>query len=300
MSKVKRDHRIQMIDIDKINILNPRVRNQKIFKDIAANIAQVGLKRPITVTPCKSNIPEKDFDLICGQGRIEAFMACGQKTIPALVVDTSEEQALIMSLVENLARRQHRATDLLQGIEVLQKQGYSSKDIAEKTGLSVEYVHGVQNLLSKGEERLLMAVEAGQMPLALAIRIAEGPEDEQRALQEAYESKQLRGKKLLLAKRLLENRRRRGKSFGEEGGRKRIKHDRSLSAKAILEVYQREVDRKRRLTRKSDLATNQLTFISAALKQLLSEDNFRNLLKAEKLISLPKPLMGLLEEKGSR
>lgn len=300
MSKVKRDHRIQMIDIDKINILNPRVRNQKIFKDIAANIAQVGLKRPITVTPCKSNIPEKDFDLICGQGRIEAFMACGQKTIPALVVDTSEEQALIMSLVENLARRQHRATDLLQGIEVLQKQGYSSKDIAEKTGLSVEYVHGVQNLLSKGEERLLMAVEAGQMPLALAIRIAEGPEDEQRALQEAYESKQLRGKKLLLAKRLLENRRRRGKSFGEEGGRKRIKHDRSLSAKAVLEVYQREVDRKRRLTRKSDLATNQLTFISAALKQLLSEDNFRNLLKAEKLISLPKPLMGLLEEKGSR
>lgn len=298
MSKVKRENRIQIVDIDRINILNPRVRNQKIFKDIAVNISQVGLKRPITVTPIKSKAEGKDYDLICGQGRIEAFLACGQKTIPALVVDTSEEQALIMSLVENLARRQHRATDLLQGIEVLQKQGYESKEIAEKTGLSVEYVHGVQNLLSKGEERLLIAVEAGQMPLALAIRIAEGPEDEQRALQEAYESKQLRGKKLLLAKRLLENRRRRGKSFGEEVGRKRIKHDRSLSAKAVLEVYQREVDRKRRLTRKSDLATNQLTFISEALRQLLSEDNFRNLLKAEKLISLPKPLMGLLEEKG--
>lgn len=297
MSKVKRETRIQLIDIDKINVLNPRIRNQKVFKDIAVNISQVGLKRPVTVTPTKSKVEGKDYDLICGQGRIEAYLACGQKSIPALVVDASEEEALIMSLVENLARRQHRATDLLQGVEVLQKQGYDSKEIAEKTGLSVEYVQGVRNLLERGEERLLEAVEAGQMPIALAIRIAEGPEDEQHALQEAYESKQLRGKKLLLAKRLLENRRRRGKTFAEDGRRRSGKSDRGLSAKAVLEVYQREVDRKRRLTRKYDFVTNQLAFITAALRQLLAEDNFRTLLKAEQLTSIPKPLAILLDGK---
>lgn len=301
MSKTKTEAKVQMIPIASINILNPRVRNQKIFHDIAVNMTQVGMKRPITVTPCKSRIAGKAYDLICGQGRIEAFIACGQPEIPALVVNASEEEALIMSLVENLARRQHRATDLLQGIEVLQKQGYSAKDIAEKTGLTVEYITGMLNLMERGEERLLTAVEAGQMPIALAIKIAEGPEDEQRALQEAYETKQLRGKKLLTAKRLLENRRRRGKSFSDEKGRKRSgRYDRTLSAKTVMSVYQREVDRKRLLTRKADAVNNRLLFIVEAMRQLLAEENFKTLLRAEGLITLPKPLSGLLEEKGRK
>ena len=133
MSQTKAEQQVQLIPIDRINILNPRERNKKIFREITANIAEIGLKRPITVTPCKSGAVGKDYDLICGQGRIEAFMACGQKEIPAIVVEASEEQALIMSLVENLARRQHRPTDLMQGIEILQKQGYGAKEIAAKT-----------------------------------------------------------------------------------------------------------------------------------------------------------------------
>jgi ParB family chromosome partitioning protein len=111
MTKRKaRASEIKMIPIEKINILNPRVRNQKVFLEIATNMTQVGMKRPITVTPSRAKVDGKEYDLICGQGRIEAFVACGQTEIPAIVIDASEEQALIMSLVENLARRQHRAT----------------------------------------------------------------------------------------------------------------------------------------------------------------------------------------------
>lgn len=296
--KGKRASEIKMIQIDRINILNPRARNQKIFHDIAVNITQVGLKRPITVTPCRSNAQDKDYDLICGQGRLEAFLACGQKEIPAIVIDASEEQALIMSLVENLARRQHRASDLLHGIEVLQKNGYNGKTIAEKTGLSLDYVNGLLNLMAKGEERLLTAVETGQMPIALAVRIAENPEDEQRALREAYESKQLRGNRLLMAKRLIDTRRRRGKTFSDESGRKRVKSDIVITSQSVLKVYQREVDRKRLLTRKADVVNNRLLFITEALRQLLEEDSFKNLLRAEGLTTLPKPLAALMDEKG--
>ena len=296
--KGKRAAEIKMIQIDRINILNPRVRNQKIFHDIAVNITQVGLKRPITVTPCRSGAQDKDYDLICGQGRLEAFVACGQKEIPAIVIDASEEQALIMSLVENLARRQHRASDLLHGIEVLQKNGYNGKTIAEKTGLSHDYVNGLLNLMAKGEERLLTAVETGQMPIALAVRIAENPEDEQRALREAYESKQLRGNRLLMAKRLIDTRRRRGKTFSDESGRKRVKSDIVITSQSVLKVYQREVDRKRLLTRKADVVNNRLLFITEALRQLLEEDSFKNLLRAEGLTTLPKPLAALMDEKG--
>jgi ParB family chromosome partitioning protein len=295
--KGKRESKIKLIPIEKINILNPRVRNQKIFQDIAINITKVGLKRPITVTPCKSGVEGKAYDLVCGQGRLEAFLSCGQKEIPAIIIDASEEQALIMSLVENLARRQHRASDLLRGIEILQKQNYNASAIAKKTGLTEEYIQGIIDLMGRGEERLLSAVEAGNMPIALAIKISESPGEEQHALQEAYETKQLRGNRLLAAKKLLDTRRRRGKAFLDETGRKRDGHEKGISTQAILKVYQREVDRKRLLARKANVTSTKLIFITEAMRELLQEDGFRNLLRAEGLITLPKPLAGLLDEK---
>ena len=72
-AKGKRASEIKMIPVDRINILNPRVRNQKVFHDIAINMTRVGLKRPITVTACRSGAEGKDYDLICGQGRIEGW-----------------------------------------------------------------------------------------------------------------------------------------------------------------------------------------------------------------------------------
>ncbi len=299
MSKGKRSSKIKMIPIDKINVLNPRVRNKKIFGDITDNIAQVGLKRPITVTLCQSGAEGKDYDLVCGQGRLEAFLACGQKEIPALVIDVDEEQALIMSLVENLARRQHRALDLLQGLEILRKQGHDLKTIAAKTGLSMEYVTAVLNLMERGEERLLAAVEAGQIPISLAVVIAQSPGGDQRALQEAYEKNLLRGKKLLVAQRLIEVRRSQGKSLRlDRADKGKGRRSDQLSAQDVLKVYQKDVDRKRSLTRKAEQVNNSLLFVTEALRQLLREDHFNTLLRAEGLSTMPKQLVALLDEKG--
>lgn len=298
MSKAKRMAPIKMIPIDRINILNPRIRNKKIFDDITHNIVQVGLKRPITVTACHSKQMDKDYDLICGQGRLEAFAAVGQTQIPAFVIDTTHEEALIMSLVENLARRQHRSLDLLQGIALLQKQGYEPETIAQKTGLSGEYVKNILNLLERGEERLVTAAEAGHIPLSVAVDIALAGPDDQRALQEAYESKKLRGKKLMIAKRLLEARRRRGKvaRSGSQGPRNR--QSPSLSANDVLKVYQKEVDRKRLLTRKADAVNNKLLFVIEAMRRLLKDDGFSTLLRAESMTSMPKQLRALIDGKN--
>lgn len=296
----KASQTVQMIPIERINILNPRVRNQKLFAEFRGNISKVGLKRPITVTPCHSGAEGKDFDLVCGQGRIEAFMACGQTHIPALVVDASEQDALVMSLVENMARRRHRAMELYHGIELLIQQGYDSEAIARKTGLSHEYTSAVINLLKRGEERLLAAVEAGHMPISLAIRISENPEDEQRALQEAYESKQLRGNRLLHARRLIEIRRRSGKqsrSSPRTAEQKAVRG--TTSVRDIMKAYQKEVDRKLMMVRKAEIADIQLVFIVEALRELLKEENFKNLLKVEGLQSVPKPLTQIIKGKAA-
>ncbi len=300
MSRHELKGEIKTVPIEKINILNPRVRNKKIFETITDNIANVGLKRPITVTPCKSGAAGKEYDLVCGQGRLEAFVACGQTHIPAMVIDASEEQALLMSLVENLARRQRRAIDQLQAIEVLQKQGYSTAEISQKTGLTDSYVFGMLKLLKQGEERLLAAVEAGHIPLGVAMQIAETPDEKlQKVLHDAYETKQLRGQRLITARRLIENRKLRGKAFMKRSGKNRSKSvAKDITVQDVMRVYRKDNDLKRHMTRKAEKVNNFLIFIVTALQTLLKEEHFNVLLKAEKIDSLPKQIATLMDPKG--
>jgi ParB family transcriptional regulator, chromosome partitioning protein len=277
---------IEMVRVDRINVVNPRVRNQRIFREIVANIAQVGLKKPITVT--KHDDPDGPrYDLVCGQGRLEAYQSLGQTEIPALVIDAGAEDCAVMSLVENFARRQHRALDLLHDIQGLKGRGYDEPEIARKTGLTVEYVKAVIGLLENGEHRLLRAVESGHVPISVAIEISQADDaGVQAILQQAYENKQLRGRKLMIAKRLIEQRRRRGKGF-RSGSQRR---EQPLSPTSLIRAYKEDVDRKRVLIRKANATRDRLIFLTEAIRKLFAEENFITLLRAEGLDTLPKNL----------
>src|SRR5207244_3581623 len=81
---------VKMIPIDRIRILNPRHRDKKRFQVIIESIRTVGLKKPIQVSRRSAKEQaDGEYDLVCGQGRIEAFMALGHKEIPAVVVEVS-------------------------------------------------------------------------------------------------------------------------------------------------------------------------------------------------------------------
>lgn len=235
---------------------------------------------------------------ICGQGRLEAFIEAGQTEIPAIVSDATQEQALVMSLVENLARKQHKPLDLLSGIEMLYKKGYKITEIADKTGLPDSYIYSIMHLVEKGEERLLSAVEMGQIPISIAIKIADAKDEEvQQALHDAYVNNQLRGKKLIAAKELLEKRRANGKNLLTGGHVKRGSGTKKLTGEDLLKIYQKEVDRKQLLSRKADFTNNSITFVIGALRKLFKEDNFNTLLRAEGLNTLPKQLVDLIGKK---
>jgi ParB family chromosome partitioning protein len=266
------------IPVDKIWVLNPRSRSRRVFREVVASIAAVGLKRPITVT--RRDRPEgTQYDLVCGQGRLEACRSLGQTIIPALVVDADDQECMVMSLVENLARRQHRAIDLLQDIERMKHRGYTEAEIATKTGLRTD-CKGVIKLMEGKEHRLLRAVEANTIPLSVAVRIAETDDKGiQQVLQEAYETNALRGRKLIQAKRLVERRRRIGK------GRLVVEPRRHLSVNEVLKTYRDSADKKRLLVRKADATKGQLVFVTEALRKLVADEQFVELLKAENLQS---------------
>jgi ParB family chromosome partitioning protein len=295
MKELSHPPHVEMIPIERITVLNPRVRNKKIFKEIISNIAQLGLKKPITVTQRESDDGPR-YELVCGQGRLEAYQALGQQLIPALVVSADTEDCMVMSLVENLARRQHRAIDLLHDIEGLKKRGYNDSVIAQKTDLTVEYVRGVLRLLRKGEHRLLRAVESGLMPVSIAVGIASADDSEmQSVLQQAYENKLLRGRKLIVAKRLIEQRRRRGKGLRNNQKPSTSPRVRPLSSAALIKAYREDVDRKRILIRKAEMARNRLMFVTEAMRKLLTDENFLTLLRAEGLETMPANLAARLQ-----
>jgi ParB family chromosome partitioning protein len=287
MSKEHPSTNLQMIPINKIEVLNPRERNGRIFDDIVGNIKSIGLKKPVTVTPRKDANGDEKFLLICGEGRLKAFKSLGEKTIPAMVVEVSDEDAFIMSLAENIARRQGRTLELLAGIDQLNKQGYDKKTIAEKTGLGTDYVHGILQLLKNGEERLLIAVESGRIPLNVALTIAgtgSNDKDVQAALQEAYENGQLRGNHLIQARKVIEKRRSLGRSIARGAPRKLA----DVTSSSLIRTYQNEVGRQKLMVKKAEFAQQRLLFVVEAMRQLLADENFTNLLRAEGLDTLPK------------
>jgi ParB family chromosome partitioning protein len=289
MTLVHQPSELQMIPIDKIEILNPRERNTRVFEEIVGNIKTIGLKKPITVTPRFGPDDEEHYLLICGEGRLKAFRSLGEATIPALVVKVSDEDAYIMSLAENIARRQCRPLELLAGIQQLRDQGYDKNTIAAKVGFTPEYVYGILLLLQNGEERLLVAVERGRIPLNTALAIVGAGDSSkavQVALQDAYESGKLRGKQLLQARRIIERRQALGRSVARGTTRKRE----DVTTSSLVRVYTKEVERQKLMVKKAELTQQRLLFVVGALREMLADENFTNLLRAEGLDTLPKYL----------
>lgn len=285
---------IFLIPINQIEILNPRERNEKVFSEIIESIRIVGLKKPITITKISNrSLP---YQLICGEGRIKAFKLLGETEIPARLIDVNKEEALIMSLVENIARRQHRALEFLSCIERLADLGYDKQIISKKTGLVPEYIQGIITLLKNGEERLLYAVEQKRIPLSVALIIAKTANnnlDMQIALQDAYESGELKGQQLLQAKKVIERRQLAGKNLGYAQNTRANK----VSASDIVKTYQKEVERQQNVVKKAEQVQQRLTFILGALTQLKKDENFSTLLRAEALDNLPQYLDEQLPKK---
>lgn len=279
---------IQIIPIDHIRVLNPRVRNRRNFQDIVRSIAAVGLKRPITVSPRQCDNDEAQYDLICGQGRIEALKQLGQSDIPAIVTEADESDCFVMSLVENCARRQHSALELLGNIGMMRTRGYSDKDIANKIGVGVDYVREIATLLDKGEERLVSAVENGNLSLSLAIEIAKSSDSEvQQALTKACMEKKLRGRKLVIVRRMLEQRQRRGKHMRTGGIGRRDKGKLPLTSDTVIRIYRQEAERQKLLIAKAEVTQQRLLFVVEAIRSLRTDKHFLTLLRAEKLESMP-------------
>jgi ParB family chromosome partitioning protein len=279
---------IESIPIAEIRVVNPRARNKHTFESIVANIGSVGLKKPITVSRRRREADGTQYDLVCGQGRLEGFVTLKGTHIPAIITDAPLNERYLMSLVENIARKRPPHSALVREVSRLRDQGCKNAEIAAKLGLGKTYIDGILRLLRGGEDRLVSQVVAGTVPLNVAITIATaGTPEVQRALNDAYEKGDLRGRKLIAVQRLIARR----------SVRERDLSSVSLPAQPprdLAKEYEIQTRKQRSLIKRAAIVQERLALVSMALKSLFADERLRRLLRTEGLDSLPEQLASRL------
>jgi ParB family chromosome partitioning protein len=273
------------LPISEIRVVNPRTRDKLRFEAVLNSIASVGLKKPITVAKRPQSEDGTHYDLICGQGRLEAFVRLGQTTIPANVIEASKEDQFVMSLVENIARRPPSNRALFREVLSLKNRGYTTNEIAAKLGREVSEISAIDHLIDRNEAALVEAVEANRIPLSIALLIsrANGPEIQQ-ALSQAYESGDLRGARLKAAKRIISKHSANWIESSEPSDPP------GLTGRALVREYQRRTREQEALVKRASRIREKLLLLKSAMKTLLADEHFLTLLRAEALQEIPEQL----------
>ncbi|MEG3112435.1 ParB N-terminal domain-containing protein [Pantoea sp. T14] len=284
---------IVMIEISKVKIPNPRSRNKTVHNEIKESINKRGLSKPITVRIIKDN--DYDYALICGQGRIEALVGLGEENIPAIIKKVSEEDAYIMSLVENIARRRPRSNELLLIIKDMKSKGLSDIEISEITGYTSHWVNSISMLLEKGEHKLLSAVERGNLPLYLAVEFARSNSEEtQNLLTEAYEKKIIKSRDIIKIQHIL-NQRSEGHKGAKTGGFIYDRASKTMTSEELVSLYEKSIAEHKSIYNHSEFVKNHLLIINEIFIKIIKDERFLNILQEEKLSDVPILILNPIE-----
>jgi ParB family transcriptional regulator, chromosome partitioning protein len=145
--------------------------NEEQLAELAASITANGVVQPILVRPLASG----RFQLIAGERRWRASQLAGKPTIPAILRQVSDEQAMEITIVENLQRADLNPMEQARAFERLSREFHMTQEqMAQRTGKNrasvanflrlLKLPAGVQarvesGALSFGHARALLALE---------------------------------------------------------------------------------------------------------------------------------------------
>jgi ParB family chromosome partitioning protein len=136
--------------------------------ELAESIAKLGQLEPIVVCPAR----EKDkFEILTGQRRYLACKQLKKDKIWACILDreVDETEAKVISVTENLVRRDLNRKDLIDACTALYRKYGSIKDVAAETGLRYNKV-GLYVKYDRLAAPLKKLVDEGVVDLKAALR----------------------------------------------------------------------------------------------------------------------------------
>jgi len=151
--------------------------------ELAQSIAATGVVQPVVVR----ELPGGRYQLIMGERRWRASQTAGKTTIPAIVRHVSDEQALEMTIVENLQREDLNPMEQARAFERLSREfKMTQEQMAVRTGKDrasvgnfirlLKLPSSIQGLveagaLSFGHARALLALESAERMEAAAAKV---------------------------------------------------------------------------------------------------------------------------------
>ena len=142
--------------------------------ELATSIAATGVVQPIVVRP----LDDGRYQLVAGERRWLASQRAGKETIPAILCEVSDEQAMEMTIVENLQRADLNPMEQARAYERLAREfKLTQEQMAQRTGKERASVANFLRLL-RLPEAVQQRVEAGELSFghARALLALESPE----------------------------------------------------------------------------------------------------------------------------
>jgi len=178
----------QQVDIDLVDPspYQPRMRfREEALDELARSIGKSGIIQPLIVRPVG-----RRFQLVAGERRWRAAQRAGLQRVPAIVREVPEEQALELTLIENLQREDLNPLEQGRAFQRLITEFHlTQEDVAERTGKDRATVANAIRLLnlepaiqelieegklSGGHGRALLSIADNKLRSALAKRAARG------------------------------------------------------------------------------------------------------------------------------
>lgn len=169
------------VEMIRPNPYQPRKKFEPIaLVDLATSIKQYGLMQPISVRMCMQT---GMYELVAGERRLRASKLADMPTIPALVIDISDNQSAILAMVENLQRQDLNYIEEAVGYEkLLTEHKLTQDELATKMGKNQSTIANKLRLLKLSDkiQRLLIIKGLSERHARALLKITkEVPEEKQ-------------------------------------------------------------------------------------------------------------------------
>ena len=186
---------ILYIDINDIkpNVNQPRKAfDEEKLEDLAASIKEHGLIQPVVLRSVGTG-----YEIVAGERRWRAARKAGVKEIPCIVRELSDEENMLLAIIENMQREDLNPIEEAEGInQMIDTYGLTQDDVSRSVGKSRPYITNCLRLLKLPEE-IQRFVADGQLSAGHARAIVSAGSKEkqialaQRAVKEGLSVRQI-------------------------------------------------------------------------------------------------------------
>lgn len=187
IADIPAEDRVNYIGIHEImpNVNQPRKTfPEEKIEELADSIREHGIIQPIVVRK-----KQKGYEIVAGERRWRAAMKAGLSEVPCLLRELSDEQNMLIAIIENMQREDLNPIEEAEGLhQMISTFGLTQEQVSKSVGKSRPYITNSIRLLklpdyirlkvsegelTAGHGRTLITVEDGNLQRQLCDKIIE-------------------------------------------------------------------------------------------------------------------------------